>query len=117
MRWCGPGGRTDAGPRRGPEQRGARVAVVLQADELLALSAVVVAPTSRSAPARSFRPLIHPDGEPTEVLVERTTAIRRGAGRRPRPVATAGPYTSHTAIAGASRRAFSVAVARFASAV
>ena len=61
--------------RRGSEQRGGRYAVVVQADELLALSTVLVAPTSRCAPARSFRPLIELDGEPTRVLVEQTTAI------------------------------------------
>ena len=61
--------------RRGGEQRGARFAVIVQADELLALSTVLVAPTSRSAPARSFRPLIELGGEATRVLVEQTTAI------------------------------------------
>ena len=65
--------------RRGSEQRGARYAVVVQADELLALSTVLVAPTSRSAPARSFRPLIDVDGQATRVLVEQLTAV--GAGR------------------------------------
>ena len=47
----------------------------MQADELLALSTVLVSPTSRSAPARSFRPTIELEGEPTRVLVEQTTAI------------------------------------------
>lgn len=47
----------------------------MQADELLALSTVLVAPTSRSAPARSFRPLIQVGGEATRVLVEQTTAV------------------------------------------
>src|SRR4051794_8205958 len=61
--------------RRGSEQRGARLAVIVQADELLALSTVLVAPTSRSAPARSFRPAIDLGGEPTRVLVEQTTAV------------------------------------------
>ncbi|MEZ5120625.1 MAG: type II toxin-antitoxin system PemK/MazF family toxin [Solirubrobacterales bacterium] len=61
--------------RRGSEQRGARFAVIVQADELLALSTVLVAPTSRSAPARSFRPLIQVGGEATRVLVEQTTAV------------------------------------------
>ena len=60
---------------RGSEQRGARYAVVVQADELLALSTVLVSPTSISAPARSFRPTIEVDGKPTRVLVEQTTAI------------------------------------------
>lgn len=62
--------------RRGSEQRGARFAVIVQADELLALSTVLVAPTSRSAPARSFRPLIELAGEPTRVLVEQLTTVR-----------------------------------------
>jgi len=61
--------------RRGSEQAGGRFAVVLQADELLALSTVLVAPTSRSAASRSFRPSIEIDGQPTRVLVEQTTAV------------------------------------------
>jgi mRNA interferase MazF len=48
---------------------------VLQADELLALSTVLVAPTSVSAPPRSFRPTIEIDGTTTRVLVEQTTAM------------------------------------------
>jgi len=63
------------GARRGSEQRGARFAVIVQADELLALSTVLVAPTSRSAPPRSFRPTIELAGELTRVLVEQTTAV------------------------------------------
>ncbi len=61
--------------RRGSEQRGARFAVIIQADELLALSTVIVAPTSRSAPVRSFRPVIQLGGESTRVLVEQMTAV------------------------------------------
>ena len=60
---------------RGSEQRGARYAVVVQADELLALSTVLVSPISASAPQRSFRPTIEIAGTPTRVLVEQTTAI------------------------------------------
>ena len=60
---------------RGSEQRGARYAVVIQADELLALSTVLVCPTSRSAPPRSFRPAIEVGGEETRVLVEQLTAV------------------------------------------
>ncbi len=63
--------------RRGSEQAGERFAVVLQADELLALSTVLVAPTSRSAPLRSFRPEIEIAGQRTRVLVEQTTAVAR----------------------------------------
>lgn len=60
---------------RGAEQRGARYAVVVQTDELLALSTVLVSPTSSSAPSRSFRPAIEIDGTATRVLVEQTTAV------------------------------------------
>jgi mRNA interferase MazF len=60
---------------RGAEQRGARYAVVIQADELLALSTVLVSPTSTAAPPRSFRPIIELEGSSTRVLVEQTTAV------------------------------------------
>jgi mRNA interferase MazF len=60
---------------RGSEQHGSRYAVVVHADELLALSTVLVSPTSASAPARSFRPTIEIDGATTRVLVEQTTAV------------------------------------------
>jgi mRNA interferase MazF len=63
---------------RRSEQHGARYAVIVQADELLALSTVLVAPTSLSAPARSFRPTIELAGAMTRVLVEQTTAIAPG---------------------------------------
>jgi mRNA interferase MazF len=60
---------------RGSERRGVRYAVVVQADELLALSTVLVSPTSTAAPPRSFRPTIDLEGSPTRLLVEQTTAI------------------------------------------
>jgi mRNA interferase MazF len=60
---------------RGSEQRGARYVVVVQADELLALSTVLVSPTSTAAPSRSFRPAIDLQGSTTRVLVEQTTAV------------------------------------------
>jgi mRNA interferase MazF len=60
---------------RGSEQRGVRYAVIVQADELLALSTVLVSPTSTAAPPRSFRPTIELEGSPTRVLVEQTTAV------------------------------------------
>jgi mRNA interferase MazF len=59
---------------RASEQRGARFAVIVQSDDLM-LSTLLVAPTSRSAPSRSFRPTITIDDEPTQVLVEHTTAV------------------------------------------
>jgi mRNA interferase MazF len=49
--------------------------VVVQADELLALSTVLVSPTSTAAPPRSFRPTIDLHGSSTRVLVEQTTAV------------------------------------------
>jgi mRNA interferase MazF len=61
--------------RRGHEQRGARYAVVVQADEFLGLSTVLVSPTSTSARAASFRPTITLDGAETRVLVEQTTVV------------------------------------------
>jgi mRNA interferase MazF len=72
--------------RRGHEQRGARYAVVVQADELLDLSTTIVAPTSTSAMPASFRPLITLDGTDTRVLVEQITVVDpqrlgRAAGR------------------------------------
>lgn len=59
---------------RGSEQSGRRFAVVLQADDLL-LSTLLVAPTSRSARPRIFRPTIEVLGERTQVLVEQTAAV------------------------------------------
>lgn len=59
---------------RGSEQRGSRYAVVLQSDDLL-LSTVLVAPTSRSAPPRVFRPSIAVGEEKTQVLIEQTAAV------------------------------------------
>lgn len=71
---------------RGREQRGARYAVVVQADEFLDLSTVIVAPTSTRALAASFRPAIEVGGTETRVLVEQATVIDpqrlgRSAGR------------------------------------
>jgi mRNA interferase MazF len=60
---------------RGHEQRGTRPAVVVQADELLELSTVLVAPTSRSASAATFRPSIDLDGTPTRVLADQLRVV------------------------------------------
>jgi len=60
---------------RGREQRGARYAVIVQADVLLGLSAAVIAPTSRSAAAATFRPLVDVAGEATRVLIEQLRAV------------------------------------------
>jgi mRNA interferase MazF len=54
----------------GHEQQGPRYGVIVQANELLPRSVVLVAPTSRSAKPASFRPEIELLGETTRVLVE-----------------------------------------------
>lgn len=59
----------------GHEQHGDRLAVVVQADELLPRSVVIVAPTSRSSRPASFRPEVEVAGEPTRVLVEQIGAV------------------------------------------
>ena len=59
----------------GHEQQGVRYAVVVQADELLPRSVVIVAPTSRSARSASFRPEIDVAGATTRVLVEQLGAV------------------------------------------
>jgi len=71
---------------RGREQRGARYAVVVQADEFMALSTTLVAPTSTSARPATFRPTISLDDTETRILVEQTTVVDperlgRSAGR------------------------------------
>ncbi|SOC56743.1 type II toxin-antitoxin system PemK/MazF family toxin [Ornithinimicrobium cerasi] len=62
------------GGARGHEQRGRRLGVIVQSDDL-PLSTVVIAPTSRSAPPRIFRPEVEVDGERTCVLVEQLRTI------------------------------------------
>jgi mRNA interferase MazF len=49
--------------------------VIVQADELLALSTAIVAPTSRAAAPATFRPEITLDGQVTRVLVEQVRAV------------------------------------------
>jgi mRNA interferase MazF len=59
----------------GHEQRGVRYGVIVQADALLPRSVVLVAPTSASARAASFRPVIEVRGSVTRVLVEQVGAV------------------------------------------
>ena len=59
----------------GHEQQGDRFAVVVQADEFLPRSVVIVAPTSRSARPASFRPEAEIAGETTRILVEQIGAV------------------------------------------
>lgn len=60
---------------RGHEQAGPRYAVVLQVEDLAALSTWIVAPTSTGRRAASFRPEVEIDGVRTRVLVEQVTAV------------------------------------------
>jgi mRNA interferase MazF len=59
----------------GHEQHGERFGVVVQANEFLPRSVVLVAPTSRSARSATFRPEIEVDGDRTRVLVEQIGAV------------------------------------------
>jgi mRNA interferase MazF len=49
--------------------------VVVQADDLMALSTIVICPTSQSAPSASFHPEIGIGDEPTRVLCEMVGAV------------------------------------------
>jgi mRNA interferase MazF len=60
---------------RGRIQHGRRFAVIVQADDLLALSTVVICPTSTRAPTASFHPEIRLGGERTNVLCEMVGAV------------------------------------------
>jgi mRNA interferase MazF len=62
----------------GHEQQGRRYGVIVQANELLPRSVVLVAPTSRSAKPASFRPEIDLLGETTRILVEHVGAVDAG---------------------------------------
>lgn len=61
--------------RRGRVQHGRRFAVIVQADGLLALSTVVVCPTSTSTPPASFHPEVVIGDEPTRVMCEMVGAV------------------------------------------
>ena len=56
--------------RRGHVQHGRRFAVIVQADDLLTLSTILVCPTSSSTPPASFHPEIAVGGEPTRTMCE-----------------------------------------------
>ncbi len=60
---------------RGRVQHGRRYAVIVQADDLLTLSTIVICPTSASAPAASFHPDIALGGQATRVLCEMVGAV------------------------------------------
>ncbi len=60
---------------RGRVQHGRRYAVIVQADDLMTLSTVVICPTSTSAPPASFHPEISLNGQSTQVLCEMVGAV------------------------------------------
>ena len=69
--------------KRGHVQQGRRYAVIVQADDLLALSTVVICPTSRSAFSASFHPEIDLEGQVTQVMCEMMGAVdTRALGER-----------------------------------
>ena len=59
----------------GHEQHGDRFGVVVQANEFLPRSVILVAPTSRSARPASFRPEIDIGGQTTRILIEQLGAV------------------------------------------
>lgn len=61
--------------KRGHVQGGRRYAAIVQADDLLALSTVVICPTSRSAFSASFHPEVMIEDQPTQVLCEMVGAV------------------------------------------
>lgn len=63
---------------RDHEQQGRRFGVVVQSDAFLPRSVVLIAPTSRSARAASFRPEVEIEGHVTRVLVEQVGAVDAG---------------------------------------
>ena len=60
---------------RGHVQCGRRFAIVVQADDLLTLSTVVVCPTSSSTPPASFHPDVALGDESTRVMCEMVGAV------------------------------------------
>jgi mRNA interferase MazF len=59
----------------GHEPMGERFGIIVQADEFLPRSVVLVAPTSRSARAASFRPEVVVAGDETRVLAEQLGTV------------------------------------------
>jgi mRNA interferase MazF len=69
--------------KRGHVQQGRRYAVIVQADDLLALSTVVICPTSRSAFPATFHPEVTIADQSTQVLCEMVGAVdARALGER-----------------------------------
>ncbi len=64
---------------RGRVRHGRRFAVIVQADDLLGLSTVVVCPTSASIPPATFHPEVTIGDEPTRVMCEMVGAVAAAA--------------------------------------
>ena len=60
---------------RGRVQQGRRYAVIVQSNDLLALSTIVVCPTSTSTPPASFHPEVEIGEESTRVMCEMVGAV------------------------------------------
>ena len=60
---------------RGRAQRGRRYAVIVQADDLLALSTIVICPTSQSTQPASFHPEVSIGDSPSRVMCEMVGAV------------------------------------------
>jgi mRNA interferase MazF len=61
--------------RRGRAQHGRRYALIVQADDLLALSTIVICPTSESTPPASFHPEVSIGDASTRVMCEMVGAV------------------------------------------
>jgi mRNA interferase MazF len=62
-------------PRRGRAQHGRRYALIVQADDLLALSTIVICPTSQSTPPASFHPEVSIVEASTRVMCEMVGSV------------------------------------------
>ena len=68
---------------RGRVQHGRRHAVIVQADDLMALSTIVICPTSQSSPLASFHPEVTIGDQRTRVMCEMVGAVgARALGRQ-----------------------------------
>ena len=61
--------------RRGRVQHGRRYAVIVQAEDLLELSTIVICPTSTSTPPASFHPEVVVSEEETRVMCEMIATV------------------------------------------
>ena len=84
----------------GHEQHGERYGVIVQAEELLPRSVILVAPTSRSARPASFRPEVEVAGETNRVLVEQVGAVdAQRLGKRAGQLSAAEMWSVNDALA------------------